>query len=320
MFLRVTLVASSLLVSGCAEMAMPPERGVRETPFDARRPASVPGDFIVTPEGYFHPSCVHEIGKGEVLESAVSVAREDGSRRQLEQCAYVSFNRAGKMRKAEGHDSFQAKLQDGWQVFASLMMPGNGSMGYQTVQWTVPNNPTVDQGQTLYYFSGAEQNVTVMKSVLGWNQLGVQGWSLASWNCCEQGSIFYSTPMKTVAGTPLQGKIYFDAQLNRYHVQMFSNPFSPMQQVTELTTRNYSEPLNYVLGAVVEHYGVASCQALPPDGSLAFWYIDIRDANDGQVVTPLAATYQSSPCGYALATGFNGPNVQTATLTWDPRM
>ncbi len=53
-------VALTMLVAGLtAAQAL--------TPAGATRPAAVPAGFVITPFGYFHPSCVKQLAKGDVL-------------------------------------------------------------------------------------------------------------------------------------------------------------------------------------------------------------------------------------------------------------
>src|ERR1700726_121067 len=51
-------IVFTMLVAGLAEA---------QAPAGPKRPAAVPADFVVTPFGYFHPSCVNHLAKGDVL-------------------------------------------------------------------------------------------------------------------------------------------------------------------------------------------------------------------------------------------------------------
>ena len=37
-----------------------------QVPAGAKRPATVPADYVLTPFGYFHPSCVNHLAEGDV--------------------------------------------------------------------------------------------------------------------------------------------------------------------------------------------------------------------------------------------------------------
>ncbi len=43
------------------------------------RPASVPSDYVITPFGYFHPSCVREIKEGETVLADGRIRFNDGT-------------------------------------------------------------------------------------------------------------------------------------------------------------------------------------------------------------------------------------------------
>src|SRR5277367_1095325 len=40
---------------------------IAQVPAGARRPAAVPANYLITPFGYFHPSCVGHLAKGDEL-------------------------------------------------------------------------------------------------------------------------------------------------------------------------------------------------------------------------------------------------------------
>src|SRR5579863_742417 len=68
------------------------------TPAGAKRPASVPADYLITPFGYFHPSCVHQLAKGEsVRKDARAIQHADGSLQAVNTCAYAQYNSKGEV-------------------------------------------------------------------------------------------------------------------------------------------------------------------------------------------------------------------------------
>ena len=51
-----------------------------QAPAGPNRPAQVPEEYIVTPFGYFHPSCVVHLAKGEeLLEGGQVIQKADGT-------------------------------------------------------------------------------------------------------------------------------------------------------------------------------------------------------------------------------------------------
>lgn len=248
-------------------------------PNNTMRPSQVPENYVVTPFGYFHPSCVNKINNDEVVAPGLSIEKNGKEVRRLEKCLFSSFSKKGQ----ERHVDSTASIHDGWQISSSYYL--DGDLGYLTAVWTVPSDPVINQGQTLYFFPGVEQNpvISILQPVLGWNQLGRPGWTLASWNCCERGTVTHSEPVKTSAGETNEGKIYYDDNLNGYYIQSFVNPFTSSKVMTQLGTRHYNRPVNWVLGGVMESYHVASCDALPADGAFIFGTVSVYDRKDNLV-------------------------------------
>ena len=50
-----------------------------QAPAGPNRPAQVPEEYIVTPFGYFHPSCVVHLAKGEEVLEGGKVQKADGT-------------------------------------------------------------------------------------------------------------------------------------------------------------------------------------------------------------------------------------------------
>ncbi len=59
------IVLSNLLLSTMLVAGLTAAHAL--TPAGPKRPATVPEDFVVTPFGLFHPSCVRQLGQGDVL-------------------------------------------------------------------------------------------------------------------------------------------------------------------------------------------------------------------------------------------------------------
>jgi len=60
------------------------------------RPAAVPAEYVVTPFGYFHPSCVQHLAKGDVLrQDENTVERADGTFQNIYECAYPHYEADG---------------------------------------------------------------------------------------------------------------------------------------------------------------------------------------------------------------------------------
>src|SRR6266568_4644975 len=81
----VALLAATSLVA-CTEKAVPPD-----APRSVLMGDASPGpDFVATPAGWFHRSCVHEIPNGAKVDAAGNVTRADGTTFQIPKCQYAS--------------------------------------------------------------------------------------------------------------------------------------------------------------------------------------------------------------------------------------
>src|ERR1700686_327121 len=80
-------IVFTMLVAGLAEA---------QAPAGPKRPAAVPADFVVTPFGYFHPSCVNHLAKGDVLwQDESAIQRANGTYENIQECAYPHFEADG---------------------------------------------------------------------------------------------------------------------------------------------------------------------------------------------------------------------------------
>ena len=62
------LIANTMLVAGLTAAQA-------QTAAGQKRPATVPADYFNTPFGYFHPSCVTHLAKGDVVRKDESAIR-----------------------------------------------------------------------------------------------------------------------------------------------------------------------------------------------------------------------------------------------------
>src|SRR5579885_1315552 len=92
--LALALAASAI---GCGEA---PAGGDREVAIGAAaaesagRPAGVPDDYVATPHGWRHRSCVIQLEADETLGQH-ELHRRDGSRRGFAPCLYPAYDRYG---------------------------------------------------------------------------------------------------------------------------------------------------------------------------------------------------------------------------------
>jgi len=62
----------------------------------AKRPAAVPAAYVITPFGYFHPSCVQQLAKGDVLhQDEMAVEHANGTSDKIPACAFPHYRADG---------------------------------------------------------------------------------------------------------------------------------------------------------------------------------------------------------------------------------
>ena len=161
-------------------------------PAGPNRPAVVPADYVITPFGYFHPSCVMQVGKADVVRQDLNVIQHaDGSSEKIHVCAYPHYKADGEEvigdERATTTPGQPPTIGHAWVEYGSVQT--DTSYAYLYGYWNVPPMPSTNHGQTVYLFPGMEDYknvVTIIQPVLGWNADYSSAWSIASWNCCKE--------------------------------------------------------------------------------------------------------------------------------------
>jgi hypothetical protein len=292
---------------------------------DETLPGTVPRDYVITPSGYMHPSCVHHIESDETVLQDGTVRKADGSSRKVQPCGYARFDRDGARVDSPRAASYVGKANScgvisnaTWELAASYVVSPAAAMidGYGAV---VPPPPSVVSGQSVYFFNGFEQycnDVSILQPVLAWNGFNDNKYTIAAHNCCSNGD-FYSTPVTVQPGDLLEFLIYGSncsgSVCNSWLIRL--NDFTPTLHQTTLlySTSIYNQTFNWVFGAVLEQYGVTQCAQYPASGQFRIPQTSITDVT-GASVTNVTWTKgrwnQTLPCGYGFTLG--APNSGSA--------
>jgi hypothetical protein len=256
-------IAFTLLVAGLA---------VAQAPAAAKRPAAVPADFVLTPFGYFHPSCVNHLAKDDVLREDLKVIERKGGRTQPLMCAYPHFDSDGTKAVGDLKPVGDGKTQPpfighSWIEYASI----HETYDYEEVysQWTVPPAPASNDGQTLYFFNGLEDIndvVSIIQPVLGWNGNGLSNWSIAAWNCCPSGTTNEATPEAVNPGDQIEGYTFStcgsgSTSCPTWDVVALDDQNGNFSQLID--TPNEGQTFNWAFGGVLEVYNITQCSDYP---------------------------------------------------------
>jgi len=276
-------IAFTLFLAGLA---------VAQAPSGATRPASVPADFVITPFGYFHPSCVGHLAKGDVLRDNVgAIQRANGTSETIQECAYPHFEADGTKVVGEVQPTGDGKSEPpyighSWIEYASIHTTNNYGGVY--AEWTVPTTPPSNDGQTLYFFNGLEQytsDVTIIQPVLGWNSDFANAWGIASWNCCKKGTVQEATPVPVNPNDHIQGYIASQCAKGITKCGSWAIVIVDLENGThsELDTSNFGQTFNWAFGGVLEVYRVTRCGDYPtpayPDYGIGFYNQGVVDDN-----------------------------------------
>ena len=281
------------------------------------RPAGVPSDFIATPNGWFHPSCVIEAGAHERIRGGNVIERADGSERRLARCPHPHYDRRGKrIEPADAEPTIK-----GWVESASNASQGPiGSIG---TDWTVPQTPAIASSQVLYYFPGLEPlpgTEFILQPVLAWNGFNDRRWTIASWDCCPGGNQIHSPAAAVQPGDAIHGTVTgtdcnaTSGVCSSWQVAT-SDPANGASTVLG-SADGEGKVLDWSFAGVLEAYYVDECGQYPPDGQVTFSNLTVQGV-DGMT---FATEWQSAAdlagdglCDYAVDV-----SPSAVTLGWHP--
>ena len=292
----------------------------------ANRPATVPFDYVITPFGYFHPSCVGEVKAGEMLLADGRIRFEDGSEAtNAAVCSFPHYTPRGELvgRSPAEFDP----LYISWSWIEASQVSSSNSYGGVAATWTVPPTPLTNDGQTLFFFpalSHAKNNPPneepIIQPVLGWNDgLTGGGWNIASWNCCPGGMTWHSSPVVVSPGDQIQGSVMTACGALVCSKWNITTKDITTQKSTTLVS-TFPTPLNFVWAqaGVLEIYNIYQCSDFPPDGSITFSNVALLDFSLRRISqpgwTPMYWVQQGATnpwCNYSVTS-----TDTTATLTY----
>lgn len=271
------------------------------------RPADVPEGFVVTPFGYFHPSCVMELAEGNTLLDR-GVQRADGTVEAVPACNYAHYTATGAVvfPGSKELNGIELPTINGWLEYVSTTT--TTSYGAIEAGWIVPPLPQVNVGQTLFFFPGMEDIdnvISIVQPVLQWYAPGP--WAMASWNCCMEGTTWESTPIPVSPGDTVLGGIVPTCPPGGNYCatwNVISEDKNTGKKTTLAQTPAAGQIWNWAFGAVTEDYGVTSCSDFPANTSVTF-LVHLYDQNQklignpGWIGTPAGSGVQPQ-CNYGL--------------------
>lgn len=325
--IRACITAAALLttLAGLAPASLwadaPPQPTTQTMPTLAlaQRPANVPPNYVITPFGYFDPSCVKQIGSQETLLVNGYLQHQNGNIQPMPVCHAPRYTAQGERIEAnivplpttDKRITGSAAAINGWVEDSEIIYSG-AQIGKVSAHWTVPSPPSIQATppqQVIYFFPGLMDHVkrlSIVQPVLGWNAFGDAGWTLSSWNCCDNGgAAYYSAPLSVSPGDLIEGTINCpDAHCTTLNVVSTN---TRTRAHTALKAIGNQQNFDWVFGGVLEVYGVSQCGHYPADRAITFSSIAVTDVNHQRLTPTWTQTQwpqaQGTPsCNYAVST------------------
>jgi hypothetical protein len=314
------LVLLGGVLAGCGAGEDDPAAAGGAAPLDgSARPSAVPEDFVATPHGWFHASCVVEVEEGETVGEDGALLRADGTARKVGACQHPRYDKLGGRVGERAASAPPAAVVNGW--VASVSSTSLGPVQSISASWRVPASPPA-RGQTLYFFPALEPAATgalILQPVLAWNGFADQRWTIAGWNCCTAGTVLHSAPRRVQPGDRITGSVT-GSQCDAAGVcaSWSVRAASSRGAATTLTTSSHGAALDWEFGGALEAYNLDACDQYPPDGRITFGSIVVRRAG-GAAATPAWVPMAYGPPPDCLTGVAAAPGGASVTLSWRTR-
>ena len=300
---------------------------------ESHKPANVPDDYVITPNGFFPASCVQHLQPKERVLKDGSIEASDGTHRLVTACSQPRYTIHGV--KIEANSSVSAspsargesRVSDdnGWIV--STYYPANVAIGKISSTWTVPAAPTnYNPNAYFFFFNGLDQNTsnannawTILQPVLDWNNFG-EGYHMTNWNCCLNGVEYYNGPFDVNSGDAILGTITSTCSQNTCsgNSAVITSTDETTGESLSYSTDAYNW-LQYAVSATLEAYGMSSCSEYPASKSVQFYNIGLWDVNGNYIGSSSLFQPEYEVSSGDLQCGFNvSVSSSNATLSWTP--
>ncbi len=266
------------------------------------RPAQVPEDYVATPFGYAHQSCVLQLAKDEILLPEGRVKHADGSvDANPIFCSYPRFTSKGEVvtpQAAQADAKVAPAAINGWIESSSLTT--SQSYGKIVSSWSVPPQPAANDGQTIFLFPGFEDDTNVqsiLQPVMQWYAPGP--WQIAAWNCCLNGIVTESTPTRVWKDDLIVGTITSNCPAGSLTCSTWNVTIAD-HHTAESTSLNSTpsdgQQWNWAFAGTLEGYGIAQCSDLPGHNSITL-NVTLYDQNLKPITKPAWSNWTFDPTG-----------------------
>jgi hypothetical protein len=292
------------------------------TPAGSRRPPTVPADYVITPFGYFHASCVTRLAEGDVVRQDENAVRHaDGSSETAHVCAYPHYDAKGEKVALDVPGVEPPSISHAWIEYSSVTT-STSSYGELTAHWDVPPAPIANDGQTVYLFPGLEDYkdaVSIIQPVLGWNSDFASAWGIASWNCCVSGTVYESSPVRVASGDIIYGKMIDTCAAGTLSCpswNVITQDVTSGQSTTLSNTSSHGQTFNWAFAGALEVYNIASCSDYPSNNSISFYDLALYDDNFTRIGGPGWSPVTNLSAGLTPQCGYGGSRPEQVDLAY----
>lgn len=281
----------------------------------SRRPGNVPLEYVLTHNGFMHPSCVVAIGDDESVSHDGHVLGPDGAvRKSIAPCNYERYSGTGEViapQSPSEHPHLPPHATyDGWVVY--YVYDGDVPAGATIkTDWIVPPAPAQRDSQDIAFFNdfttASDVDEDILQPVLDWNS---GEWSTESEHCCINGNDAYKGGGSVSEGDLIRGTV-------KGENCTAAGACSTWNIVTEDVTQGKSVTLtihdamgapNSTHPAVLETYDVTNCNMLPASGTETFSNNSVTDSTGKVVSQPYTLgviSAREAPAGFP-SCGYKG--------------
>lgn len=275
----------------------------------------LPPDYVVTPSGAFHPSCVHELPSGASVDDGV-VTRLGSVISNITPCLYPSYRPDTIVTPLATvlppvDYSVPGYRYNGWLTFAWYKTGTQSPFSNLSVNFKVPNYPPLDNNQVVAIFPGFQDTYPsgnwIIQPVIYYNK--DWGWVMFSayYGCgqpgCTNNSFIYTNPVSVFPGHVMRGTVSRSGGVPIYSptqkwVIKISNLTNGKSSVLNSTTY-YGNP-TFVTAGAVETYNIANCANFPSPDYEIFSSILVNG------VTPPTSKWIFTHSSFSPACGYGG--------------
>jgi hypothetical protein len=287
------------------------------------------GEFLATPTGRIHRSCVHVVDSGAEIDASGRVTSAAGESSQLAPCRYAVRDRImpgpAAVTAPPGAHANSVAENASWIETVSAQIPTNG-FGFNWTNsvrgnWLVPPRPRQFASQTVFLLIGAapQNNSALLETVLQYGASAAGGgnfWStFLAYSSDNTGNVVLTNARRVNVGDVIQGLVdglncSSDGHCTwRLIVNINADPSSPTFSVSPPEV--FQKVYEGVLAAVNLH----NCNQLPVEGETGASFTNVHitmpgptpfDYTDVKNSLGWLGTVNGSGCSYGMINNFDG--------------